>query len=200
MIDAPGRDPMVRAVDDAPPRTSRSTRLALIAMNVLGGLCVLGSYAHGFITHPAQRTAIWGGVPESLRPVYTVAMLLATLGYFPLTYTLVLRPEGETLRVGEGFGGGLLLALYGLVLVPSALWLPLTYAMLESPSAWLWAAIRVDLLAVGFGALGLWWSVGALRPPPPRGLRIAARLGASCFVFQTAVLDALIWPAFFPFP
>ena len=184
--------------DDAIVSTRR--RAALIALNVVGGLCVLGSYAHGYVTYPQHRAALWGDLPESLRPVYTVAMLLAAGGYFPLTYALVLRPNPAALRLGERRGVGSLLVMYALVLIPSALWLPMTYAMLESPSLPLWVAIRAVLFAVAAGSVGLAWATLVLRPAPPRALGLAARVGATCFTFQTAILDALVWPAFFPLP
>ena len=40
-------------------------KLQLIALNVVGGLAVLASYAHG-LSQP-DVAAFWGGVPEALR-------------------------------------------------------------------------------------------------------------------------------------
>jgi len=36
-------------------------------INGFGGLCVLGSYAHGLITNPSIRSGLWGSIPDSLR-------------------------------------------------------------------------------------------------------------------------------------
>ena len=49
-------------------------------INGFGGLCVLGSYAHGLITNPLIRGELWGGIPDSLRIYYTVFMFLAAGG------------------------------------------------------------------------------------------------------------------------
>ncbi len=46
---------------------------------------VLASYVHGYVTNPDIRWDIWGGIPSSLRPVYTVSMLGATAGFFLFT-------------------------------------------------------------------------------------------------------------------
>jgi quinol-cytochrome oxidoreductase complex cytochrome b subunit len=95
----------------------------------------------------------------------------------------------------------LYLALYALILLPSALWLPLTFAYLDAESvdaqsAPLWWAVQGVLFLVAIGSLGL---VAALVVHPPRRATLwwaLAILGAIAFAFQTVVLDALVWPAY----
>jgi hypothetical protein len=159
---------------------------------------VLGSYAHGIATHPGSAGAAWGGVPESLRPLYTVSMLLAAAGYFAFTSFILFRVSPRALRVAGHFGFGLFPLLYLLILVPSALWMPLTFAMLGAPSDALWLAIRAVLALVGLGSLGLVAALLALEPRAPRRHWLLALVGSLAFAFQTAVLDALVWTAFFP--
>jgi hypothetical protein len=60
-----------------------SKRRSLLALNVIGGTAVLASYVVGLGAVPGD--ALWGGVPESLRPLYTVNMFLAAAGYFLFT-------------------------------------------------------------------------------------------------------------------
>jgi hypothetical protein len=175
-----------------------SPRATLIALNVVGGLAVLASYAWGTFVHPEAMGALWGGVPESLRPLYTVNMLLAAAGYFLFTPYIVFRLRPEAARIGARHGYGLFHGLYLLVLLPSALWLPLTVAMVASPSLALWWTIRLVLAAVGVGSLGLVAALVALREAPPG--RVRALVGLVPFCVQTAVLDALVWPAWFPVP
>ena len=170
----------------------------MLVINVVGGLAVLGSYAHGIMTHYDPGTALWGGVPEGLRPVYTANMLLAALGYFAFTYRLLFRTVPEEARVGRRSGLGLFNALYVAVLLPSALWMPLTFSMVEHPSRLVWASIRLVLSVVGLGSVGLVACLLGLRPRDPRWLHWLAIAGAIFFCLQTAVLDALIWPAYFP--
>jgi hypothetical protein len=176
----------------------RVRRRTLGWINVLGGAAVLASYAHGIWTHPASRGAMWGNVPEALRPAYGVSMLLAAAGYLAFTYFVLLRTDPRRARVAGGFGYGIFHALYALILVCSALWMPLTFAMLEQPSGALWLAIRVVLALVGLGSLGLLAALITLRPRGPRTAHGLAVAGALAFSFQTAVLDALVWTAFFP--
>ena len=173
-------------------------RRSLLWLNLLGGFAVLGSYAHGLASHPLTRGDLWGGVPESLRPLYSASMLLAATGYFAFSFFVFFRLDPSQTRVAGRLGFGAFHALYALILLPSALWLPLTFAMLEAPGGALWAAIRVVLALVGLGSLGLVAAVASARPSRAPVARAVAVAGALAFSFQTAVLDALVWPAYFP--
>jgi hypothetical protein len=124
-------------------------------------------------------------------------MLLAAAGYFAFTSLLFFRVGAETVRIGGRFDFGIVNALYVGILLPSALWLPLTFAMIESPSGALWVSVRLVLAAVGLASVGLLGALLSIRPRPrgwPYALAVA---GCAAFCFQTAVLDALVWPAFF---
>jgi hypothetical protein len=172
-------------------------RRSLLALNAVGGACVLASYAHGLAASGSPGEALWGGVPAALRPLYTANMFLAATGYFLFTPYIAFRLSPESTRIAGVGGFALFHLFYALVLVPSALWLPLTAHLLAQPSAWAWWAVRVDLGLVALGSLGLLAAVLALPRGAPAG-RALAVLGLIPFCFQTAVLDALVWPAFFP--
>jgi hypothetical protein len=168
----------------------------LLALNMAGGLAVLGSYAQGFATAP-DPAALWGGVPLWLRPAYTVSMWTAALGYFPVLL-YVLRLDAARTRVGP-FGFGLFALCYAAILLPSALWMPLTFRHVAFPSLPLWIAIRVVLGFVALGSLGLLAALVAARPRPgSTALRGAAIAGQVAFCLQTVALDALVWPAYWP--
>jgi hypothetical protein len=118
--------------------------------------------------------------------------------YFPMTLYVLFGLDPERTRVRR-LGWRTFLALYALVLFPSALWMPLTFAMLGAPSTPLWLAVRGVLALVGIGALGVLGAIAVARPRGPRLAWLAALIGAAAFVLQTAVLDAVVWPAYFPF-
>jgi hypothetical protein len=175
----------------------QSRRGIMASINVLGGTAVLGSYAYCLLNHPEKAGDFWGSVPEGLRSLCTASMFLAAAGYLAFTFFLMFRLQ-PTGRDDERFGVGAFNAFYTLVLVPSALWMPLTLVMLESPSAGLWWLIRLVLAAVGIGSLGILAGLVAVRPrafSPAHALAIG---GSLAFCFQTAFLDAVVWPAFFP--
>jgi hypothetical protein len=179
-------------------RSLHPAHRSLLWLNVVGGIAVLGSYAHGIATHPGASSALWGGVPQALRPVYTLNMGLAAAGYFAVGFFVFFRLDPERTRVAGHFGFGAFHLLYALILVPSALWLPLTFAMLAAPGDALWAAIRLALALVGAGSLGLLVAVASAGPATAPVARSAALAGALAFSLQTALLDALVWPAWFP--
>jgi hypothetical protein len=166
-------------------------------INLFGGLAVLASYAYCLIAYSARAGDFWGGVPDGLRPLYTVNMGLAAAGYFAFTYFLLYRLN-PTADHGGRIGLGTFNVLYAMILIPSALWMPLTFAMLESPSDGLWWAIRLTLAAVGLGSLGLLAGLLAVRPSSPSLAHKLAVAGSLAFSCQTVILDALVWPAYFP--
>lgn len=165
-------------------------------LNAVGGACVLASYAWGFLAHPDGVDALWGGIPERARSLYTLSMLLAAAGYFLFTPFILFRLPPDETRIAGRLGYRLFHALYALVLFPSALWMPLAFQV-EAPRGALFWLMRLDLAAVAVGSLGLLAALLALtapRPAPGRGL---ACLGLVFFCLQTAVLDAAVWPALF---
>lgn len=172
-------------------------RLPLAALNVVGGIAVLASYALAFQHPPNVRDALWGGVPDALRPIYTGSMLAAAVGYFPMTHLFVFGAPAYPGAESPRHDRGLLLA-YGALLVPSAMWLPLTVEMILAPTAWLWILVRVVLFAVAAGTITL--LVFTLRHARASSAwhRWLPCAGASALVLQTAVLDAIVWPAFYP--
>ena len=167
-------------------------------INLVGGCAVLLSYAHGISSNPTVRGEVWGGVPDMLRPLYTINMFLAAAGYFAFSYFIFFRLDPDQTRIGSLFGFSVFNVLYALILIPSALWMPLTFAMLETPSTELWLAIRLTLGFVGIGSLGLLAAILTVESPRAEGARWAAVIGSGFFCFQTAILDAVVWPAFFP--
>lgn len=172
-------------------------RALLIAVNVAGGLAVLGSYAWGIMSHPGQTDALWGAVPVAWRPAYGLSMLPAALGYIAFATYLLFRVDPQTTVFPGGLPYGALLVPFLMILVPSALWMSLTFRFVESGSEGLWVAIRVVLSLVGLGSLLLLVMLASIQPrvhPIHWGLSVA---GAAAMVWQTGVLDALLWTAKF---
>lgn len=175
-----------------------SPRTLFILINIVGGIAVLGSYVIGFVREPVLRSQLWGNVPDSLRPVYTAFMFLAAAGYFFFT-TYLLRYVGPgDVKLFGRYGMEMAIALYLLILIPSALWMPLTFSMLENPSNAQWLKVRLDLFAVGGASMAL--LIGLLTATGEAGGTHywLAVTGTGAFTVQTLLLDALIWPAYFP--
>ncbi len=171
---------------------------AMAWINVIGGIAVLGSYAQGILSHPSTSGNLWGDVPEGLRPVYGLWMFVAAAGYLTFTHLLFFRTDAQKVRVAGRFGFGLFNALYVAILLPSALWMPLTFQMLARPSDGLWVAIRLVLWTVGLASVALVLALSRLQPRQSvRGHRLAVA-GSVGFAVQTALLDAIVWTTYFP--
>jgi len=174
-----------------------SHKKAWLVINVLGGAAILGSYAHGLSTHDNAAELLWGTTPEELKAVYGVTMLLAAAGYVPFSYLFFFRTDPAKVTIAS-FGYGLINTFYAMIMVFSALWMPLTFAYFDEPSRALWLAIRVDLFLVGLGSLGLLFALFVMKPRAGGLLGVLALLGLLLFTLQTAFLDAVVWPQFIP--
>jgi hypothetical protein len=169
----------------------------MLLINLLGGGAVIGSYIWGFLTYPNAGQALWGGVPDSIRPFYTAGMFLAATGYFAFTYFILFRLNPNKTRVFGRFPFGLFNVLYAAILVPSALWMPLTLFALEGPSLGFVWAVRIVLAMVGLASVGLLFALLKVEPRLPRWAHRMAVAGCVGFCLQTAILDATVWVAFF---
>lgn len=166
-------------------------KVLFLFFNTIGGVAVLGSYVWGFVSYPELRTEFWGEVPESIKGLYTLNMFFAAAGFLAAFGFFMIKERADNLRR--------LYLPYTLILIPSALWLPLTVAVLQNPSQWLWWVIRIDLFAVGLGGLMVW--VAVLKTQNTTALlRGLVCFAMTFFILQTAILDAVVWPAYFVLP
>jgi hypothetical protein len=172
-------------------------RWLLLLLNAIGGICVLGSYLLWIGAREAPGAALWGGVPESWRGLYSVSMFGAAAGYFAFTSLFLFATPIESARIHGLPAGPTLLLLYALMLFASALWMPLSFEYLAHPSLAAWCAVRFVLAVVALASLALIAAAASIDPVASPTHRAIAVAGACAFAFQTAVLDALVWPAYF---
>ena len=169
----------------------------MILINLIGGIAVLGSYAIGILTHADAGQILWGGVPQSIRPFYTAGMFLAATGYFAFTYFILFRLDPNETQVSSRFGFGLFNALYMAILFPSALWMPLTFRAVEKSSLVLLWMVRLVLVVVGAASVSLFVALLKIKPRQPVWAHRIALVGSLAFCLQTAILDAILWGAFY---
>jgi hypothetical protein len=173
-------------------------KLALLLINIVGGISVLGSYVYGFLTNPGSTSTLWGKVPAFLLPFYTASMFAAAAGYLAFTFFILVRLDPDETRMAGRFSYRVFLWLYAAILAPSALWMPLTFAILAAPSPVLWVVIRIVLAIVGLASAALLIALLGIRPGRRHLQYWLAVAGSILFLIQTAILDAVVWPAFFP--
>lgn len=171
----------------------------MTALNLIAGPAVLLSYVLSANAYPSETVArLWGDVPVAVRPYYTSWMFVAATGYFLFSYYLFFRVDADRVRIAGRWGFGLFNLLYLLILVPSAIWMPLTLLHIESPAPLTWALIVAGLWTTGLAALALIASLATLQPREPTGAWKAALVGSVLFAGQTFLLDSCVWPMFFP--
>jgi hypothetical protein len=169
----------------------------LLAVMVVGGAAVIGSYIQGFAAHPGGAETLWGGVTGGLRILNYVTMLLAALGFFAFSYWLFFQLNPDEVQIANRFGFWMFDVIFLVILIPSALWMPLTFTYLANPSTIGWVGVRLVLALVGIGSLALLWAIIAISPREANLAYWFAVGGAAAFSLQTAVMDMFIWPALF---
>jgi hypothetical protein len=104
----------------------------LLAVIVVFGSGVIGSYVQGIAANPGGAEKLWGGVTGDLRTFNYVTMLLAVVGFFLFTYYLFFRTDPTTAQVAGSLNFWVFIVIYALILLPSAFWMPLTFNVLAS--------------------------------------------------------------------
>ncbi len=171
-------------------------KLIFLLINLLGGIAVIGSYVLGLRAHPGQTEALWGGVPVSIRPFYGINMLFAAAGYLAIFFILLLRVDPSIATIGK-LPFWTLNLVYLLILVPSALWMSLTFSVADGYTLGRWAAVVSVLALTGLASIALLVSVIALTPRLPTPLFWVTVIGGIFLVLQTAVLDAIVWTSYY---
>jgi len=169
----------------------------LLIVNIIGGILVLGSYVFGLVSNPGRGMELWGNLPEAIRPVYTASMFAAAAGYFFFLYHLVFRANANTFKLPFGLPFYTVHIVFMMILVPSAIWMSLTFAYIDAPSVWMWALVRVTLFTVGVGSALLVAILMSLKATSPGQFWWPSVAGATVFTFHTLVLDATVWPIYF---
>jgi hypothetical protein len=165
----------------------------LLAVNLLGGSAVIGSYIQGLTSHPGAVDSLWGGVSPWIRPYYSAGMILAAMGYFAFTYFLLFRIDSEKAKIfGEG-GAGLFPLLYAGILAFSALWMPATFWAIANPSVSAVGIVRGVLILAAVFSLGLLAALLGTQPREPAWAHALAIAGSVFFCVQTVLLDAVVW-------
>jgi len=165
-----------------------TNQIILLAINIIGGILVIGSYYFGLKTGKGAD-ALWGGVPKKTQKIYAGSMLISALGYFCF-FGYIFKGLGD----GSTISPALYYFLFALMLSASALWMPLTNLMVSSPSTLKWLGIRSVLILVALASLGILISLLRVSPMPSELLYYSAVAGAFWFTFHTGVLDAIFWP------
>jgi hypothetical protein len=171
-------------------------QIVLLIINFIGGVAVIGSYIYGLNAQSGGASILWGGVPENIRPVYTVSMILSALGFFAFIYFILFKLDPSEVSIAGTFGFSIFFSIFILILLPSALWMPLTNFYVGTPSTGAWVIVRIILALVAIGSIALVWALLSLQTREGVAYWLAVA-GSGYFAFHTAILDAIIWAHLF---
>ncbi|MDD5604411.1 MAG: hypothetical protein RBR99_05705 [Dehalococcoidales bacterium] len=173
-------------------------QVGLLVLMVIGGIAVLGSYVFGVKNQAGGTSLLWGGIPQAIRPVYTVSMLVAATGYFFVIYHVLFNLQPSAVKIFESLDYNVFFVVLALILIPSALWMPLTSVYVKSRSTTLKFSIRIVLAVVGIASIAMAWALITLQPQSEGVFRYLAIYGSIYFAFHTAVLDGVVWSVLMP--
>jgi len=174
-------------------------QLILLGIIIVGGVSVIGSYIYGFRTHPNSVNSLWGRTPKTLRLINLPFMILAAIGFIVFSYFILFHLNPEEIQIANSFGFYLFHIIFALILIPSAFWMPLTFAMIARPKTGLWIGIRLTLTIVGISSIALLLVLLYLNTNEPGLVYWFAVGGAIAFSIQTVLFDVFLWPIFFLF-
>jgi hypothetical protein len=172
-------------------------QLILLIINIIGGIAVIGSYILGLSGQSGGANVLWGGVPNNIRPVYTVSMIISALGYFAFLFYIFFRLDPSKISIAGISGFTLFYVIFLLILIPSAMWMPFTNLYVSNPSTGMWVLVRTVLAVVGIASIALVWALITLQGKVPGIAYWLSAVGSAYFAFHTAVLDAIVWAALF---
>jgi hypothetical protein len=172
-------------------------QIILLIINIIGGIAVIGSYVLGLRGQSGGANVLWGGVPDNLRPVYTVSMLLSALGFFAFLYYIFFRLNPAQVSIAGVSGFTMFYVIFLGILIASAFWMPLTNMYVSNPGTGIWIGVRVVLAVVGLASIALFVALLTLQGKVPGTAYWLAVAGSGYFAFHTAILDAIVWAALF---
>jgi len=176
-----------------------SRELVRTVVFVLGPM-VLASYVIG-LRRMDDPMSLWGGIPESWRPLNVTCMFIAAAGFLIAWWQLLFSWEYSVVegigwpwsQGGSTGGHGRLLIAMLLILIPSMLWLELTRIHIQTDSAltqWivignLWLVVLGNLLLILLG----WeaWQSGV------DGTGMLPFVGGLMLGIQVIVNDGILW-------
>ena len=172
-------------------------KVSLFLINLIFGSLVLYSYYSGLKQEPQLSLKLWGGVPEILHKFIISFMFISAVGYFIFTYNFLFKVDPSEVLFLNRFSYWSLHIIYLLILIPSALWINLTFNYMKSGNQLDWILVVSVLYCVALASIALFLFIVDTKKFSGDYLYLFSILGGSCFVFHTLFLDGLIWTVFF---
>jgi len=171
-------------------------KVSLVIINIIFGSLVLLSYYNGVTKNPELSLKLWGGVPKTLHTFITSFMFVGALGYFFFTAHLLINVETSHMFFNR-FSYWHLNFIYLMILIPSALWIDLTFLYMQSSTTINWIYVISCLYCVALFSIFLFLFIVETNIENYQWLYLPAVLGSLAFAFHTVFLDGILWTFFF---
>jgi len=172
-------------------------KLLLLLINLIFGSLVLLSYFNGINKNPELSLKLWGGVPKSLHPFIVSCMFAGAIGYFFFTSHLLFNIDANNFKFFDKLSYWYLHVIYLMILIPSALWIDLTFSYMNDPSFLNWIYVVSCLYCVAIFSILLMILVVNTAVDNNSWLYLPAVIGSLIFTFHTVFLDGILWTVFF---
>ena len=172
-------------------------KFCLIIINLIFGGMVLYSYYIGLNKEPELSLKLWGGVPAILQPIITGSMFISAIGYFCFTYNFLVNVDVENILFLNTFNYWFLNIVYLLILIPSMLWINLTFKYMKSGNPFDWYIVVAILFCIAIASIILFLFIVDTKYENNTFIYLVSVIGGSFFVFHTLFLDGFIWTVFF---
>ena len=126
-------------------------------------------------------------------------MFISAIGYFFFTSNFIFNVNLHEKKFLGRFPGWSLHIVYLLILIPSSIWIDLTFQYLKSGVSIHWIYVLSVLYCVGLSSILLFLFV-VDSGNSNQLIYLFSVIGAGFFVFHTMFLDGLIWTTFFHSP
>ena len=166
----------------------------LIIINLIFGSLVLLSYYNGLNKFPNLSAKLWGGVPLKLQPIIICSMFMSAFGYLLFTYNFLVNIDANKVFLKK-FNYYHLNIIYLLLLIPSMLWINLTFKYMNSGNMIDWMVVILMLFSVAISSI-----IILLFTINTQKLNSFYVFGAALFAFHTVFFDAILWIIFFNKP
>ena len=167
---------------------------ALVLVNLIIGAAVLVSYVWGIRQFDDPTTALWGDAPTIVKSSAVATMPLAALGYLWVVWGhLLWQSDFSSSKLRGRDVAWLIVGIDAIILLLSALWMPLTVAAIQRQSDFIRYCVFVLLWIVAGATIVAIWALAAMETTAPSWSQRLAVAGALAFAFQTVVLDGIVW-------
>ena len=167
-------------------------------VNIIGGIIVLGGYAFTLVSNPETRNDLWGGIPESWKPLYTLSMFTSAFGYLYATYYCAFKGGLDAQFFWGKYKASIMTIFIAIFLFSSSFWIHSTFSYIDSPTQNQWLLIQVELYATAFALILFTLGLASAKGVENKLNHKIAVIGSALITFHCLILDAIIWTSKFP--